>query len=274
MSVPAITVSSMAGDSPKDRTWSDTELTAAITVSRSWRGVMRELGLCVTSAGAIRIVKRRVALLGLDTSHFTNQRTCSDAALNRAAAQACSWDELLAMTGIESPSGHDRTQLKARALRLGIDLSHLVGRPQETRGTPIPGPALKNLRDAATSLAAAWFSLCGFTAAIPVEPAVYDLLVSMPDVIKRIQVKTTTCNSKSGWIVQVGRRPYSTRGNPRLVPYDPELIDLFFIVDGDLSLYLIPCKVIAGRVGIVLRSYAKYLVGSAAGLMPHLPGIA
>jgi hypothetical protein len=274
MSVPAITLSSMAGDSPKHSTWSDTELTAAVMVSRSWRGVMRELGLCATSAGAIRIVKRRVALLGLDTSHFTNQRTCSDGALNRAAVKACSWDELLAMTGIKSPSGNDRTQLKARALRLGIDLSHLTDLSQETRGSPIPRPALKNLRDAAPSLAAAWFSLCGFTAAIPVEPAVYDLLVSMPDGIKRIQVKTTTCNSKSGWIVQVGRRPYSTRSSPRLVPYDPELIDLFFIVDGDLSLYLIPSKVIAGRVGIVLRSYAKYLVGNAAGLMPHLPEVA
>jgi hypothetical protein len=235
---------------------------------------MRELGLCVTSAGAIRIVKRRVALLGLDTSHFTNQRTCSDAALKLAAAQACSWDQLLAMTGITSPSGNARTQLKARALRLGIDLSHLTDQPRETPDSPIPRPALKNLRDAATSLAAAWFSLCGFTAAIPVEPAVYDLLVSMPDGIKRIQVKTTTCNGKNGWTVQVGRRPYSTRSNPRLVPYDPELIDLFFIVDGDLSLYLIPCKVIAGRVGIVLRSYAKYRVGNAAGLMPRLPGVA
>jgi hypothetical protein len=55
--------------------------------------------------------------------------------------------------------------------------------------------------------------------------------------------------------------------NARLVPYDPELIDLFFIVDGDLSLYLIPSKVIAGRVGLLLRTYEKYIVGNAAGLM-------
>jgi len=41
------------------------------------------------------------------------------------------------------------------------------------------------------------------------------------------------------------------------VPYDPELIDLFFIVDGDLSLFLIPSKVIAGRVGLLLRTFAK-----------------
>ena len=49
------------------------------------------------------------------------------------------------------------------------------------------------------------------------------------------------------------------------------MIDLFFIVDGDLSLYLIPSKVIAGRVGILLRAYTKYIVGNAAGLMALRP---
>jgi hypothetical protein len=46
-----------------------------------------------------------------------------------------------------------------------------------------------------------------------------------------------------------------------------ELIDLFFIMDGDLSMYLIPSIVIAGRVQILLRRYQEYLVGNAAGLM-------
>jgi hypothetical protein len=264
----------MAGDSPQERSWSDTDLTNAVAVSRSWRGVMRDLGLCVTSAGSIRVVKRRVTLLGLDTSHFTGQRKWSDVALKRAAAQAHSWNELFAAIGIKSNSGDERTRVRAHALRLGLDLSQLADQPQETYSPPIQKPALKNLREAATSLAAAWFSLCGFKTAIPVEPTVYDLLVSMPDGIKRIQVKTTTYNSKSGWLVQVGRRPYSIGNNARLVPYDPELIDLFFIVDGDLSLYLIPSKVIAGRVGILLRTYTKYIVGNAAGLMAPRPNAA
>jgi hypothetical protein len=45
----------------------------------------------------------------------------------------------------------------------------------------------------------------------------------------------------------------------RLVPYDPDSIDLFFIVDGDLSLYLIPSRVIGGRVGLLLRTHSKYM---------------
>jgi hypothetical protein len=120
-------------------------------------------------------------------------------------------------------------------------------------------------------LAASWFSLCGLTTAIPVEPAIYDLLVSTPDGMKRVQVKTTTYNSKSGWQVGVGRRPYWDGNRERLVPYDPELIDSFFIVDGDLTMYLIPSQVIAGRVQILLRTYTKYVVGSAAGLMAPRP---
>ena len=57
----------------------------------------------------------------------------------------------------------------------------------------------------------------------------------------------------------------------RQVPYDPELIDWFFIVDGDLAIYLIPSRVIAGRVAILLRTYTKYIVGNAAGLMAPSP---
>ena len=65
-------------------------------------------------------------------------------------------------------------------------------------------------------------------------------------------------------MVQVGRRPYSVGNRARLVPYDPDEVDFFFIVDGDLTMYLIPSRVIAGRVGIVPGNYSEFSVGSAA----------
>jgi hypothetical protein len=257
----------MGRDLSKTVAWSDADLTNAVLAAKSWRGVMRGLGLCATSSGSLRVVKRRVAALGLDTSHFTGQRTWSDAALKRAVAQTHSWNELLGAIGIKSNSGDERIRVKAHAFRLGLDLSQLEDQPREAPSKLPAKPDLRNLREAATSLAASWFSLCGFNTAIPVEPTVYDLLVAMPDGIKRVQVKTTTYNSKNGWMIQVGRRPYSIGSNARLVPYDPDSIDLFFIVDGDLSLYLIPGRVIAGRVGLLLRTYSAYIVGSAAGFM-------
>jgi hypothetical protein len=265
----------MAEYSRNKSRWSDAELINAVAASRPWRGVLRELGLCATSAGSIRVVKRRVALLGLDTSHFTGQRTWSDAALRRAAVQACSWNDLLEAIGIKSRSGDERTRVNAHAVRLGLDLSHLSDRPpQDTPSQSVPEPALRNLREAATSLAACWFSLRGLGAAIPIEPTVDDLLVSTPEGIKRVQVKTTTYKSTAGWQVGVGRRPYSIGNREPLRPYDPELIDWFFIVDGDLNIYLIPSRVIGGRVGILLRAYSKYIAGSAAGLMAPSPRVA
>jgi len=43
------------------------------------------------------------------------------------------------------------------------------------------------------------------------------------------------------------------------------------IVDGDLTMYLIPSRVIAGRVTILLHAYARYIVGSAAGFITAQP---
>ena len=99
-----------------------------------------------------------------------------------------------------------------------------------------------------------------------VVPGPYDLLVSAPDGIQRVQVKTTTLNTKDGWMVQVARRPYSMGNNALPIPYDPDEIDLFFIVDGDLTMYVIPMIAVAGRMRILLRSYKKYIVGNASGL--------
>ena len=158
----------MGRDASKTDAWSDADLTNAVLASRSWRGVLRELGLCATSSGSLRVVKRRVAILRLDTSHFTGQRTWSDATLKRAVAQAHSWNELLSAIGMKSDSGDERIRVKAHALRLGLDLSHLEDQPREAQSRSYAKPALRNLREAATSLAACWFSLCGFIPAIPV----------------------------------------------------------------------------------------------------------
>jgi hypothetical protein len=155
----------MARPSKLERTWSDAQLTDAVADSSNWRNVMRKLGLNATSAGAIRIVRRDVERLGLDTSHFRGKRIWSDAQLRRAIMDSQSWDELLTTLGLAPGSGDGRIRVKA------ID---------------------------------------------------------------------------------------------RLV----------FIVDGDLAIYLIPSRVIAGRVGILLRAYTKYIVGSAAGLMAPRPAVA
>jgi hypothetical protein len=227
---------------------------------------MRELNLSATSAGAIRIVKRHVTRLGLDTSHFTGQRRWSDVQLKLAVANAQTWWELFTQLGRTSYNQDDRIRVKAHAVRLGLDLSRLDGEVDEAEVRSELKPDVRHLREAGTAAAAMWFLLCGCNASIPIEPAIYDLLVSMPSGIKRVQVKTTTYRSKAGWMVTVGRRPYSVGNREPLVPYDPDLIDFFFVLDGDLTIYLIPSRVLAGRVMILLRNYSKFIVGDIGSL--------
>jgi len=191
--------------------------------------------------------------------------------LRQAVTEGRTWAEVLTTLGLRAQVGGERELIKAHALRLGLDVSHLGRRPVHIADPCELEPDLGNLRRAAESLAATWFMLCGRNVAFPVEPDAYDLLVDMPDGPKRVQVKTTTFKDKDGWMVQTGRRPYSTGHNALLVPYDPEIIELFFIVDGDLAIYVLPSRVIAGRVRILLRSYRKYIVGNAAGLIASRP---
>jgi hypothetical protein len=99
---------------------------------------MRELGLCVTSAGAIRIVKRHVARLGLDTSHFRGKRRWSDAQLRHAVATSYSWREVECELGLTPGSGDERIRVKAHAVRLGLDLSLLEPPEQVDRAEMRP----------------------------------------------------------------------------------------------------------------------------------------
>lgn len=174
---------------------------------------------------------------------------------------------MLEVLGLAVNGGGMRTHVKSHAIRLNLDFHHLEADAADV-DVPCPvKPDLKHLREAGASIAAAWFTLCGNSVLFPIEPAIYDLVVSIQDRLCRIQVKTTTHYSKNGWLITVGRRPYSIRKDAPLISYDPDLIDYFFMIDGDLNMYMIPSRVIAGRVGILLRTYTKYIVGNASGLL-------
>jgi hypothetical protein len=258
-------------------TWSDAQLREAVQASANWQAVMRLLGYGdrSRSAGPIRIVRRRAVELGLDTSHFRGKRKWTDPQLRQAVSEARSWEEVVTRLGLSTRSGNVQPHIKSHTIRLGLDTSHLC-RPGY-RG-PDPAEALPQisklqadllfLRVAAPAAAASWFAMRGCAVSFPAEPTVYDLLVDAPGGISRVQVKTTTFSNKDGWAVNVGHHPDThARKHGQRVAYDPDVIDLFFIIDGDLTMYLIPSRAIAGRVGLTLRTYKKYVVGNAAGLL-------
>jgi hypothetical protein len=205
-------------------TWSDTQLREAIRASTNWVGVMRMLdyGDRSKSAGAIRIVRRRAAELGIDSSHFRGKRRWTDPQLRQAVSEARTWEEVLTRLGLSTRSGNIQPHIKSHTIRLGLDTSHL-SRPSHLG----PGPA-------------------------------------------EAPPETTTTSTKDGWTATVGHHPdtHARSGlGHRLVAYDPEFIDLFFVIDGDLMMYLIPSRAVAGRVRVLLRTYKKYIVGNAAGML-------
>ncbi|WP_449065581.1 hypothetical protein [Planomonospora algeriensis] len=209
------------------RTWSDAQLVDAVSGSSSWRGVLRELGLNASSAGSIRVVRRHVERLGLDTGHFTGQRRWSDTSLASAVNDGRSWPELLDLLGLQSDSGSNRAAVRVHPARLGLDMSRFDGDASGVRLSrhAMPKADLSQLRSAAPAMAMAWFALRGCAVALPVEPQVYDLLVTVDDVIRCVQVKSTTSMSDDGWMVNVqGRHVY---GRSTLIPYDPKDLDFF-----------------------------------------------
>jgi hypothetical protein len=232
------------------RAYSDTELAAAVQASHSWRGVLRALGLTATSASAMRSVRRHTVRLGLDHTHFTGQRRWTDEQLREAVADARSWSqvaEALALSG-----GSSTTTLKGHALRLGIDTAHLA-RPRVPTGVSEAGrPDPANVSRAGPLLAAAWFELSGQSVSWPLEPVRYDLLVWRTDRAHRVQVKTATVRAGRSWTVWL-----STTGRARR-PYDPDEIDEFFVIDGDLQYYLIPIAVVGGFMTIQVSAYQAF----------------
>lgn len=251
------------------RGWSDAQLRKAVEDNRSWRAVARELGLKATSAGVIRTVKRHADRLGLDASHFTGQRRWSDDQMREAVAGSSSWPEVLTRLGVtDNPA--TRVRVKGHAARLGVRYEHLVTPAvPSVEGAFFARPGQpRMLRVAAPAIAMAWFGLRGCPVALPVEPEVYDLLVTTDKGIQRVQVKSCTQpDGKGRWAVGIGWRPYVLDKSAGKVPYDPDSLDLFFILLGDGSIYLIPTRALAGRTQIYAHNYLPYRVGDASSLL-------
>ncbi|RBY81435.1 hypothetical protein DQ239_02285 [Blastococcus sp. TF02-09] len=238
------------------RSYSDEQLIAAVARSTSWRGVLRELGLTATSAGAMRSVRAHADRISADHNHFRGRRRWTETELRSAIGTADSWSKVVEALGLEGPSSI-RT-VRGHAARLGIESGHLTAEPSSTRGPDIR-PDIVHLDRAGSLLAAAWYTLTGQEVAWPLEPSRYDLLVSGHEGTRRVQVKTTTVRAGDSWKVYLS----TSRGERRT--YDPEEIDDFFIIDGDLHCYLMPFAAVGGLHAIHLGGYSRFRVAQLGG---------
>ena len=234
--------------------YSDAQLADAVSGAHSWRGVLRRLGLPAHSSSALRTARTRAAELGLDVAHFTGQRRWTDDQLATAIRAGRSWAEVLDQLGLARTSGSARASLKAHAARLNLAVGHLDEGSATRSAVPTAGPAgVTHLNRAGPLLAASWFALRGYDVAWPLEPARFDLIVTRGGEVLRVQVKTTTSKANGSWVVRISsNRPSGT------VVYTPDEVDHFFVVDGDLTCYLIPLRIVGGFQVIYLRRYTAF----------------
>jgi len=234
------------------RLYSDAQLIDAVKAARSWRGVLRALGLAGTSAAAMRSVRAHAGRLELDYTHFTGQRRWTDQDLAHAINAATTWAQVTKALGLVG--GSSMSTIRGHAVRLGLDTAHLSPVRKRSVSTREMRPELVHLARSGSLMAAAWFELCGCHVSWPLEPCRYDLLVWMDDSARRIQVKTTTVKQGASWTVWI-----SNTGKARTT-YDPDEIDCFFVIDGDFNFYLIPVAAVGGLTAIQLSAYREYLV--------------
>lgn len=239
----------------RPRTYTDAELTEAVATCRSWRGVLRSLGLSATSSSALRSVRRRADDIGADHTHFSSQRRWTDRELADAVARSSDWAEVAHALGLAD--GANRTRLRGCAARLGLAVEHLSPQAPTDRALALV-PDAAHLRRAGPLMAAAWLTLCGHHVSWPLEPTRYDLVADLGGSLQRLQVKTTTVRSGSTWTVWL-----STTRHGRTT-YATDEIDAFYVVAADQSHYLVPVTDVAGLHAISLSAYAEFQVKDAA----------
>ena len=269
------------------RSWTDEALVSAVETSRSWGDVVRKVGL-EKGNSAYRTVQGHVARLGLDVSHLPTpgvtvapdrpgmppkvEPPISQSALAQAIRLSTSWAGVLRKLGRDVGAANYR-QVQRAATEWELDTSNFTGQgwascPVEAADTSFTAKSdERNLHRASAALATAWFLLRGYMVSIPVEQARYDLVVESDAGLARVQVKSTITRDRNRWIVNISRQRYdkgvtqNANGARIRSVYQPGEVDLFFIVTGDASQYLIPLTATNGVMKPTLDAkYAAYKV--------------
>lgn len=236
----------------------DADLRAAIADARSWRGVLRALGIPPSAAGTSRRLRRRADELGLPYEHFGYQQTrWQRAELAEAVATSHSWTEVMQRLGCSVSSGSARDAVRRECTRLTVDTTPLDKPARPLAGALPVQPRPEHLRSAGSMIVAAALTLAGHRVSWPLEPAVYDLWVDVNAGLQlRVQVKTTTHKVGGTWLCNLTRSSSSCKDDR----YSLDDIDYFGIVDGEHVVYLVPAAVVGGMTSMSTRAYQEYRV--------------
>jgi hypothetical protein len=128
---------------PRQPSWTDEELIAAVAAATCFKQVCDTLGLW-PGGGTYRTLERHMERLGLDTSHFARRlgprgrrRRWTDEQLASAVRESTSWSEVARRLGYE-PSGGIHRYLKSHIVKRELDTSHFRGQGW-AKGWRFPG---------------------------------------------------------------------------------------------------------------------------------------
>lgn len=199
------------------------------------------------------------------------ERTYTDEELAAAVEVARTWRGVLCGLGFVATSAKAIRSVGSHAERIGADYSHFrVQRSwtdeqlwqaiEEADGWSNVVARL-NLEGSSAvvtlkghAVGVAWFAMCGHEVSWRIEPARCDLLVWVASQAHRVRVKLMVARAGSG-----GARVSFNLGRQQR-PYDPDEIDDFFIIDGELNFYLVLAAVVSGRHMMHLAAHELFLV--------------
>ncbi|GAA0284441.1 hypothetical protein GCM10010302_23220 [Streptomyces polychromogenes] len=125
-------------------------LTTAVAESTGWADLMRRLGL-KESGGRRRTLQEKVALHGIDTSHFAKQspwRKYTDESIAAAVASSTTFREVAINLGARPATG-TLSHIGRRIVAAGIDIGHFPS--TERTGTELPFTAAELAAAAASA---------------------------------------------------------------------------------------------------------------------------
>lgn len=110
-------------------------------------------------------------------------------------------------------------------------------------------------------IAIAYFSTNGYTVSVPLNDTQdYDLIIEKNNKLQTVQVKSTGCITKYG-IFQVALKSCGGTKGKTYKTFLETNVDLLFVLNTELKLYLIPKKFIHNKTTLNLcQKYDKYIV--------------
>lgn len=113
------------------------------------------------------------------------------------------------------------------------------------------------------AIAIAYYASNGYTVSIPLNDTQdYDLIVDNNNVLKRVQVKTTSCISKSGNYQVALKSCGGTKGTTYKTIIDTNIEEVF-ILTKNKEIYILPINAIKNKSTLnICNKYKKYKINN------------